>query len=97
MQEENQGTRKNLWKYGLSTKCTYSAGTGNRTLAQLCTAPGKNYYATCFPRRPHDFGYFAWILWRTDKKQELLNPSAELQGLIYLDRTANCLINYQIR
>ena len=36
-------------KYGLETKCTYGAGTGNRTQAHWCIAPGKNRYATCFP------------------------------------------------
>ena len=35
-------------KYGLETKCTYGAGTGNRTRAHWCIAPGKNRYATCF-------------------------------------------------
>ncbi len=51
MQEENWRTRKKTYgsKYGLETKCTYSAGIGDRTQAQWCTAPGKNRYATCFP------------------------------------------------
>ncbi len=42
-----------------------------------------------------DFGYFVLIWWQTDKKQE--SPKAELQGPVYLDRTADCLINYPIR
>ena len=42
-----------------------------------------------------DFGYFVLIWWQTDKKTR--NPEAELQGLVYLDRTANCLINYWSR
>ncbi len=42
-----------------------------------------------------DFGYFALIWWQTHKKQE--SPEAELQGPVYLDRTADCLINYRIR
>ena len=35
-------------KYGLETKYTYVAGTGNRTRAHCCIAPEKNRYATCF-------------------------------------------------
>ncbi len=42
-----------------------------------------------------DFGYFVLIWWQTDKKQE--SPEAELQGSVYLHRTADCLINYRIR
>ena len=38
-----------------------------------------------------DFGYW----WKTGEKQK--NPEAELQGPVYLDRTAKCLMNYQIR
>ena len=38
-------------KYGLETKRTYGAGTGNRTRAHWCIAPGKNRYATCFPQK----------------------------------------------
>ena len=42
-----------------------------------------------------DLGYFVVIWWQTDKKQEILHE-AELQGPVYLDRTANCLIGYDI-
>ena len=42
-----------------------------------------------------DFSYFVLIWWQIDKKTR--NPDAELQGPVYLDRTANCLINYRIR
>ncbi len=42
-----------------------------------------------------DFGYFVLIWWQTDNKPE--SPEAELQGPVYLDRTAGCLINYRIR
>ncbi len=36
-------------KYGQETKCTYSAGIGDRTRAQWCTLPGKNCYSPAFP------------------------------------------------
>ncbi len=51
MQEENRRTQRKTCgsKYGLETKCTYSARTGDRTRAQWCTALGKNCQATCFP------------------------------------------------
>ncbi len=41
------------------------------------------------------FWLFCVHWWQTDKKQE--GPEAELQGPVYLDRTADCLINYRIR
>ncbi len=37
-----------------------------------------------------DFGYFVLIWQQTGKKTR--NPEAELQGPVYLDMTANCLI-----
>ena len=41
-----------------------------------------------------NLGYFVLIWWQTDKKTR--NPEAELKRPVYLDRTANCLINYRI-
>ncbi len=38
--------------------------------------------------------YFVLVWWQTDKKTR--NPEAELQGPVYFDRTANCLITYRI-
>ena len=43
-----------------------------------------------------DFGYFVLIWWQIDEKQEI-NSEADLQGPIYLDKTANFLIDYRIR
>ena len=42
-----------------------------------------------------NLGYFVLIWWQTDKKQDILKW-IELQGSVYLDRTAICMINYQI-
>ena len=39
-----ENLRKQVWT---GTKCTYGAGTGNRTRVHWCIAPGKNRYATC--------------------------------------------------
>ena len=38
---------------------------------------------------------FVLIWWQTDKKTR--NTEAKLQGAVFFDKTANCLINYQIR
>ena len=42
-----------------------------------------------------DFGDFVLIWRQADRKQR--NLKAKLQGPVYLNRTANCLINYRIR
>ncbi len=45
-----------------------------------------------------DFGYIVLMWWQTEKKtQQKTNPEPELQKPVYLDKTANCVINYRIR
>ena len=42
-----------------------------------------------------DFGYFVVIWWQSDKKTT--NFEVELQGLVYLGKTTNYVINCRIR
>ncbi len=42
-----------------------------------------------------DIGYFV-LIWFGGKLIKTRNPEADLQRPVHLDRTANCLINYQI-